>query len=654
MQESIENIFNQSGSIANAMPGYEVRQEQIDMAKAVSSAIFNSETLIVEAGTGVGKSFSYLIPVARHALETGSLAVISTNTISLQEQIINKDIPFLEQALGIDFKAVLVKGRHNYLCLRRLRRSNLKQKDLFADEYEMREFAKIAAWSYRTEDGSLYDLDGDPNPKVWDMVSANTENCMGKKCPHHKQCFFQKAREKMKDARILVINHHLFFSNLAMQEDQKTILPEYGLLVFDEAHNIEDVATEHLGASISNTGIRYLMDLLFNPRKQKGFLLTIGGQDSMEWVELIRKQSDSFFKRIKEYFESRKLYGESGSLRIRKPNFVENNLLTPLLKLVDSLVYAKRNARNKEDEIEISAFIRKVNAANNSIELILNQALDNYVYWIGCPNHKGKGKISLNAAPVNIGHILKDSLFSSRKPMILTSATLSVDNGSFEYLRQRIGIDECKELKLGSPFDYKNQVRMYIVRNMPAPNRITEYGEAVAEKVKHYIELTNGSAFVLFTSYSLMNIVYEELETYLNEKGYNILRQGTGLGRSKMLSRFKKEAGSVLFGVDSFWQGIDVQGKALSNVIITKLPFAVPDYPVTEARIEDIQKRGGDAFLEYNLPEAVLRFKQGFGRLIRSKKDTGIIAVLDSRIINKSYGRQFLNSIPDCEIIIEK
>ena len=650
----LAEIFNQSGPIARVMPGYEVRHEQIDMAKAVAGAISNSETLIVEAGTGVGKSFSYLMPVARHVLETGSLALISTNTINLQEQIINKDIPFLEQALGIDFKAVLVKGRHNYLCLRRLRRSNLKQKDLFADDYEMKQFAKIVAWSYRTEDGSLYDLDGDPDPKVWDTVSANTENCMGKKCQYHKQCFFQKAREKMKDARILVINHHLFFANHAMQEDQKSILPEYDLLVFDEAHNIEDVATEHLGASVSNTGIRYLMDLLFNPRKQKGFLLTTGDQDSMEWVELIRKQSDGFFKRVKEYFESRKLYGESDSLRIRKPNFVKNNLLTSLLKLVDSLIYAKRNAKNKEDELEISAFIKKVNATNNSIELILNQTLDNYVYWIECPNKKGKGKISLNAAPINIGYILKDTLFSSRNPIILTSATLSVDNGSFKYLRDRIGIEDCKELKLGSPFDYKNQVKMYIAKNMPLPSRFTEFSEAASNRIKKYLELTDGNAFILFTSYSLMNSVYEELEGYLEEKGYNVLRQGAGLGRSKMLSSFKKEAGSVLFGVDSFWQGIDVQGKALSNVIITKLPFAVPDYPVTEARIEDIQKRGGDAFLEYNLPEAVLKFKQGFGRLIRSKKDTGIIAVLDSRIINKSYGRQFLNSIPSCEIIIEK
>jgi len=219
---------------------------------------------------------------------------------------------------------------------------------------------------------------------------------------------------------------------------------------------------------------------------------------------------------------------------------------------------------------------------------------------------------------------------------------------------ERVGIGEALDLKLGSPFDYKNQVRMYIARDMPAPNRISEYAPAVAEKIKRYIELTEGGAFILFTSYSLMNTVYEELEDYLNEKGFNVLRQGVGLGRSKMLSRFKTESGSILFGVDSFWQGIDVQGGALSNVIITKLPFSVPDHPVTEARIEDIEKRGGDAFLEYNLPEAVLKFKQGFGRLIRSKKDTGIIAILDSRIISKSYGRQFLNSIPRCELIIEK
>jgi ATP-dependent DNA helicase DinG len=393
---------------------------------------------------------------------------------------------------------------------------------------------------------------------------------------------------------------------------------------------------------------------LFNPKKQKGFLLTVGDQDSMEWVELIRRRSDAFFKRVREYFEERRPNEESDSLRIRRPDFVDNDLAIPLLKLAESLTAAKKNARGKEDEIEIASFIKKINTLNNSLDIVLRQGLDNYVYWVECSRSRKAKNSSINAAPINIGGILKEKLFSADRPIVLTSASLSTDNGSFSYFRERVGIREAEDLKLGSPFDYKNQVRMYIAKDMPMPNRINEYAHALAEKIKRYIELTEGGAFILFTSYSLMNTVYEELEAYLNEKGFNVLRQGMGLGRSKMLSRFKSEAGSILFGVDSFWQGIDVQGGALSNVIITKLPFSVPDHPVVEARIEDIEKRGGDAFLEYNLPEAVLRFKQGFGRLIRSKRDTGIIAILDSRIINKSYGRQFLNSVPRCEVIIEK
>jgi len=517
----------------------------------------------------------------------------------------------------------------------------------------MQQFAKIVAWSYRTEDGSLYDLDEEPDPKVWDMVSANTESCMGKACPYKKQCFFQKAREKMQDARLLIVNHHLFFSNLAMQEDQKGILPEYDILVFDEAHSIENVATEHLGASASNISVKYLMDLLFNIKKQKGFLLTTGDQESMEWVEVVRKRSDSFFKGAKEYLEGKKLNGTSESLRIRHPNFIDNSLLTPLQKLGESLAKARKNARNKEDEIETATYIRKINALSASLDVILNQTFDNYVYWIESSRNRRTNKVSINAAPINIGNILKNLVFSSRKPTILTSATLSVDSSSFEYFKERVGAKDSQELKLGSPFDYKNQVRMYIAKNMPRPDSITSYASAVSERIKRYIEFTNGNAFVLFTSYGLMNIVYEELEGYLSDKGFSLLKQGAGLGRSKMLAKFKNNLGSILFGVDSFWQGIDVQGNALSNVIITKLPFAVPDSPVIEARIEEIQKRGGDAFLEYSLPEAVLRFKQGFGRLIRSKSDTGIIAILVSRIINKSYGRQFLNSIPKCETIIE-
>ena len=647
------NIFSEPGLIANALPNYELRNEQIEMAKAVEDAILNSETLIAEAGTGVGKSFSYLIPIAQYVLETERLAVISTNTISLQEQIIHKDIPFLEKALGIDCKATLVKGKHNYLCLRRVHRSNLKQKDLFADEYEMKQFAKIVAWSYKTEDGSLYDLDEDPDSKVWDMVSANTENCLGKACPYYKQCFFQKARDKITSSRILVVNHHLFFSNLAMQEEQKAIIPEYDVLVFDEAHSIENVATKHMGTSVSSSGIKHLMDILFNPQKQKGFLFTIEDQNSMEWVELIRKRSDEFFKDIKEYFNAKKKSLESDSLRIRNLDFAKNTLSPTLIKLVESLLGAKKRAKNKEDEIEISAHIRKINALNNSIDVILNQALDNYVYWIESSRNRRSNNISINAAPINIGEILRSRLFASSTPIILTSATLSINDGSFKYFKDRVGIKEARELQLGSPFDYRNQVRMYIARNMPLPNNFTEYASQAAEKIKRYIKLTNGNAFVLFTSYSLMNSVYEDLEDYFIEEGINVLKQGSGIGRSKMLENFKKESGSVLFGVDSFWQGIDVQGESLSNVIITKLPFAVPDHPIIQSRIEEIEKGGGDAFLEYNLPEAILRFKQGFGRLIRSKKDTGIIVILDSRVLKKSYGRQFLNSIPKCEVFID-
>ncbi len=653
MNNRIAKIFDKDGPVAKAMPGYEVRHEQIEMSEAIESAIHHSEQLIVEAGTGIGKSFAYLVPLAEHALESKALGIVSTNTISLQEQIIHKDIPFLEKALDKDFKAVLVKGRNNYLCLRRLHRSEFQQKDLFSDQYELTEFTKIFAWSYKTQDGTLYDLEEEPDSKVWGMISADSETCLGKNCQYYKRCFFQKAREKISEARILVVNHHLFFSNLALAKEQKSIFPEWDALVFDEAHSIESVATEHLGASISNTGIKYLLDLLFNLKKQKGFLLTVGDQDSMELVEQIRRRSDAFFKDAKEYFDANSKKEDSDTLRIREKNFIENNLSLPLHDLAESLLAAKKSAKDKEDEVEIAGFARKISALKDSVELILNQAMGNYVYWIECSRNKKASRISINTAPINIGEILKDELFNEERPIILTSATLSVDNGSFKYFKDRVGARKAIELKLGSPFDYKNQVRMYIAKNMPNPDNATDYAAKASDRIKRYLSLTNGSAFVLFTSYSLMNIVYEELEEYLIQKGFNVLRQGNGLSRNKMLASFKKESGSVLFGVDTFWQGIDVQGKALSNVIITKLPFAVPDHPVIEARIEDIKKRGGDAFLEYNLPEAVLKFKQGFGRLIRSKKDTGIIAILDSRIINKFYGKTFLNSIPECEIIID-
>jgi len=649
----ISHIFDKDGPIAKAMSGYEVRHEQIEMAEAVDSAITHSAQLIVEAGTGIGKSFAYLAPLAEHAIQEESLGIISTNTISLQEQIIHKDIPFLEKALDKDFKAVLVKGRNNYLCLRRLHRSEFLQKDLFSDQYELNEFTKLFAWSYKTMDGTLYDLEEEPDPKVWGMVSADSETCLGKNCQYYKRCFFQGARDKIGKARILVVNHHLFFSNLALLKEEKCIFPEWDTLIFDEAHSIEGVATEHLGAGVTNTGVRYLLDLLFNLKKQKGFLLTVGDEVSMECVEQIRRRSEVFFKDIKAYFEANAKKEDADAFRIRQKNFIENNLSMPLRDLSESLLAAKKAAKDKEDEVEIAGYIRRINALKDSVELILNQAMRNYVYWIECSKNKKINKVSINMAPVDIGEILGRELFNEERPIILTSATLSVDKGSFKYFKDRVGAKNAGELKLGSPFDYKNQVRMYIAKDMPGPDNVTDYAIKAADRIKRYLDLTNGSAFVLFTSYSLMNSVYEELEEYLAEKDFNVLRQGNGLSRNKMLASFKKEPGSVLFGVDTFWQGIDVQGNALSNVIIAKLPFAVPDHPVIEARVENIRQRGGDAFLEYNLPEAVLKFKQGFGRLIRSKKDTGIIAILDSRIINKFYGRVFLNSVPECGIIID-
>ncbi|MFA5388981.1 MAG: helicase C-terminal domain-containing protein [Candidatus Omnitrophota bacterium] len=649
----IKKIFDKGGPVAKAMPGYEVRHEQIEMAEAIGSAISHSEHLIVEAGTGIGKSFAYLVPLAEYALQNNPPAIISTNTISLQEQIVHKDIPFLEKALGRSFKAVLVKGRNNYLCLRRLHRSEFHQKDLFSDQYELKEYTRLFAWSYKTQDGTLYDMDEEPDPKVWGMVSSEPETCLGKKCQYYKKCFFQGAREKISGAGMLVVNHHLFFSNMALAKEQKSMLPEWGALVFDEAHSIENVATEHLGAGVSNTGIKYLLDLLFNLKKQKGFLLATGDQASMELVEEIRRRSDTFFKAAEDYFEANAKKGNSDTLKIRHKNFIENNLSLPLRELAESLSATKKSLKDREEELEIAGFIKKVDTLKDSVEAILNQSKKNYVYWMECFRGKKTNKVSINMAPVNVGEILKGQLFSEARPIILTSATLSVNKGSFKYFKDRVGVERSIEMKLGSPFDYKNQVRMYIAKDMPYPDNVTDYAVKAADRIKRYLGLTNGSAFVLFTSYSLMNTVYEELEGYLIQKGFNFLRQGSGLSRSKMLASFKKESGSVLFGVDTFWQGIDVQGGALSNVIITKLPFAVPDHPVTEARMEDIEKRGGDAFLEYSLPEAVLKFKQGFGRLIRSKKDTGIIAVLDSRIINKFYGKMFLNSIPQCEIVID-
>jgi len=415
----------------------------------------------------------------------------------------------------------------------------------------------------------------------------------------------------------------------------------------DEAQNIEGTATDHMGISLSNFGVRHLMDSLCRRDRKGGLFIRLDVPSLAELVDTARAQSDRFFDSVEAWVGNE----PSGTKRVQEQNFVPDVLNGDILGLESELRKLKSAAKNDEEEKDIDGHIGRCKRLRDELDALLKHSLDGSVYWVEISRGRFK-TIRLNTAPVNVSDELQPNLFEAMESVVMTSATLST-NRTFKYFKQRIGLNNCREMLLGSPFDYTEQVAIYMPPSMPDPRNSEAFVPAVVEKIKQYLQLTHGKAFVLFTSYKMMYEVYDELEPWLAEQGIAAFEQGKDLSRHAMLEKFKADVDSVLFGTSSFWEGVDVQGEALSNVIVVKLPFSVPTHPVVEARIEDIQARGGNSFMEYNLPEAIIRLKQGFGRLIRTKKDTGIVAILDPRIRTKLYGKSFLNSLPECQIILE-
>jgi len=642
----VAHILGPKGPLAKALSDFEFRKMQIEMAQEVEASLEAGKHLLVEAGTGVGKSFAYLIPAIAYALRTHRRVVISTYTISLQEQLVDKDIPFLKTVLPVPFEAVLVKGRGNYLSLRRLQRAVEHSLDLFEKDVAIEELGRILQWSRLTREGSLQDLHENVHDEVWDKVVSDTDNCLGKKCPTYRQCFFFSGRRKMEEANLLIVNHHLFFSDLALRRLNRALLPPYDAVIFDEAHTMEQVATEHMGFEISNGQVRFLLDGLMNVEETKGFLISIEDQETQKWVRASRREYQHFFKELELFLE-----GSVESKRVRTPETFSKNFMLTLVGIRDSLGETLKHARTKEEELDIQFYRKRSEAVAFSLERFLKQDLDNFVYWISRSRHRFK-KISLHSAPIHCGEILNQELFQKLHSVVMTSATLATE-GTFRYFKERNGVVDAKEVILGSPFDYQKQVTLSIPTGMPEPDDYEHFRDYMSFRIREQIGRTEGGIFVLFTSIRLMKDVYYLLKPFFNERGIRSFRQGESLSRHEMLKAFKEDENSILFGTDSFWQGVDVPGKALTQVIITKLPFAVPDHPVIEARIEELEARGVDPFLTYTLPEAILKLKQGFGRLIRTQKDYGRVVILDDRILRKPYGQRFLNSLPECKVTFE-
>jgi len=637
-EDKIISCFGNGGVISRALNNYESRLQQLQMAQGICRTIETGSHLIVEAGTGVGKSLAYLVPFIIHSAENKKKIIISTNTKTLQQQLYEKDLPFLKQALGIDFNYCLCLGSENYLCLRRLRDGFIY--DLFDGDAQREELRKINEWSLRTAKGIKSGLKFVPQDEVWDKVCRDPDLCLGNKCSHKDGCFYREAKRYERVSHILVTNHALFFTNLA---SGGAVLPAFDAVVFDEGHTLEDVATSHLGHEISNTKIKYLLDSIYNPKTGKGILLKFKEQKAKiksvtECLEESRIASREFFEKLA------KLFGAGNEVkRIKTKNIIYNFLEEPLNRLAGSMARLLENARCEEDEVLIRATIKKCLSLRDSLIFILNLQNDDYVYWAEIYEKRGKAKYTLFAEPIEIAGELDKQLFSKVKPIVLTSATLAA-NGNFSFIRGRIGINDCAELLLDSPFDYKKNALLYLEKGITEPRHDAFEKQALAH-IKELIDIMRGRTFVLFTSYKMMRYAYDGLR--LNYSGINLLKQGDK-PQYELLNDFKRKENSVLLGTNTFWQGVDVPGKALECVVITKLPFLVPDDPVTEARMELIKSRRKDPFLEYQVPQAIMMFKQGFGRLIRTKSDRGVVAVLDPRIITKNYGDSFLKDLPKC------
>lgn len=635
--DEIKKYFGEGGVLSKSMPGHEYRHQQLEMAEGVANALNDGHHLMVEAGTGTGKSLAYLIPAILWAVKNNKKVIISTYTKTLQQQLLKHDIPLLRDRLGLAFRYAVCLGHENYLSLRRLKRTS--QAGMFVRDEEDRQMQHIFDWAGRTLTGMKSELPFEPLSNVWEEVGRQKDLCMGKKCETYNACFYFKERRKWFSSHILIVNHHLFFANVA---SNGAVLPRCDAVIFDEAQNLEEVATSFLGLEISNSGLAYFLDRLYNPRTHKGLFTRIDYPAPVHLhglVNQVRHAADAFFAHVIEVFGRKEQV-----LRFYEPPALDNFIYDPLQELFETLKSLESRLRSEEDKLEVSAAAVRCFDYNVALQALLHQLKEGYVYWLEMSAKKRGTRVVLQGVPINVAEELDRQVFSKNERIALTSATLTTTR-KFDFIRNRIGFKPKTEKILDSPFDFSKQALLYLAGDLPESSDKTDrYIRALSDRAREIILATGGKTFILFTSYDAMNKVYLQLKTL----PYQLLKQGD-LPTHQMIERFKSEP-SVIFGTNSFWQGVDIPGEALTTVIITKLPFDVPNEPLTEARLEELRRKAINPFQHYQIPRAIIQLKQGFGRLIRNKTDCGIVAILDSRIVHRNYGKQFIKSLPPCRV----
>jgi ATP-dependent DNA helicase DinG len=633
-------IFGPEGLIAQAHPEYEHRPGQIDMARAVLRAFEEQHHLIVEAGTGTGKTLAYLVPAVASALAGRGRVIISTGTKNLQEQLMEKDIPFLQSILPKPFAATYMKGRSNYLCLNRLSRA--EGSPVLEGLEEVDYFEEVCDWARQTQIGDRAELANLPEGlSFWRHIDARPDTCLGQKCPDFDPCFITRMRDRAKEADIVVVNHHLFFADLALRHgNYGSVLPDYTAVILDEAHLIEDVASEYFGSQVSN----YQVDDLV---RDIGMLKLEDAEVDREVTKSAARMSrfaDNFWMGFREG------RGEEGRYPIVPGTFAKRNVhgefeATPLGDLYSSLDGAITRLETTLDAIQdknpdVESIVRRLRQLRFDLQFIVTGVDKKFVYWV---ERRTRG-VFLRASPIDVAGLLQDKLFDSVPTVVLTSATLS-SGGNFAFIRDRLGLDAADDLIAESIFDYESQAILYLPSKMPDP-RSREWSDAAADEVIRILNATQGRAFVLSTSVAGMQSLFENVWA---EVEFPCLVQGSA-SKGQLLNRFRETPNAVLFATSSFWQGVDVRGEQLSCVIIDKLPFAVPTDPIVAARQRYIEDSGGSSFHEYSVPQAIIALKQGLGRLIRSTTDRGVLAILDPRLRTKPYGRTFLRSLPQCRV----